>query len=116
MAGAGPPKQLNQIHYRPCPDSDFFTNFVLRQAGAANAAEFQLGLSEREAWRALAHVINVVDPDVILLGGGLSNLDRLCENVPRLWSRLVFSDRMDTRLARYVHGDTSSAAQLWDAP
>jgi hypothetical protein len=49
-------------------------------AGKRQAAQFQLGLSERNAWRALAHVINVLDPDVIVLGGGLSNLDRLCEN------------------------------------
>jgi fructokinase len=45
-------------------------------------------------------VINVFDPDVIVFGGGLSNPDRLCENVPRLWPRFVFSDRVDTRLAR----------------
>jgi fructokinase len=61
-------------------------------------------------------VINVFDPDLMVLGGGLSNLDRLCENVPRLWPRFVFSDRVDTRLARYVHGDSSGAAQLWEAP
>jgi predicted NBD/HSP70 family sugar kinase len=65
---------------------------------------------------ALAHVINAFDPDVIVLGSGLSNLDRLCENVLRLWPRFVSSDRVDTRLARYVHGDSSGAARHWDAP
>lgn len=68
---------------------------------------------------ALARVINVPDPDVILLGGGVSNLDRLYENVPRLWSRYVFSDRVDKRLARKVHGDSSGvrgAAWPWDPP
>jgi len=57
--------------------------------------------------RALAHVINVVDPDVIVLGGGLSNIDRLYENVPRLWGAWVFADAVDTPLVRHRHGDSS---------
>ena len=67
--------------------------------------------------RALASVINVLDPDVIVLGGGLSNIDRLYTDVPRLWSRYVFSDRIATRLARHLHGDSSGvrgAAWLWN--
>jgi fructokinase len=67
--------------------------------------------------RAIAHVINILDPDVIVLGGGLSNVDRLYANVPKLWGRWVFSDRVDTRLARNAHGDSSGvrgAAWLWD--
>ena len=66
--------------------------------------------------RALAHVINLVDPHVIVLGGGLSNLPILYERVPRLWSRWIFSDRIDTRLVRNRHGDSSGvrgAAWLW---
>jgi fructokinase len=66
--------------------------------------------------RALAGVINLLDPDVIVLGGGVSNLDRLYENVPRLWGAHVFSDHVATRLARHVHGDSSGvrgAAWLW---
>ena len=69
--------------------------------------------------RALASVINVVDPDVIVLGGGLSSLARLYERVPRLWSRWVFSDRVDTRLVPPAHGDASGvrgAAWLWEGP
>lgn len=61
-------------------------------------------------------MINVVDPDVIVLGGGLSNIDALYDEVPRRWSRHVFSDRVDTRLARHRHGDSSGvrgAALLW---
>ncbi len=57
--------------------------------------------------RALATVINVVDPDVIVLGGGLSNIDRLYENVPKLWTAQVFSDDVRTRLVRHAHGDSS---------
>ena len=67
--------------------------------------------------RALASVINVLDPDVIVLGGGMSNVERLYTEVPRLWSKHVFSDHVATRLARNAHGDSSGvrgAAWLWD--
>ena len=73
---------------------------------------------EQRLARALAHVINLLDPDVIVLGGGLSNIARLYENVPRLWSEWVFSDRVDTRLVRHRHGDSSGvrgAAWLYGA-
>ena len=67
--------------------------------------------------RSLAMVINVLDPDVVVLGGGVSNVDRLYHEVPRLWGRHVFSDRVVTRLARHQHGDSSGvrgAAWLWN--
>ena len=57
--------------------------------------------------RGLAGVINVIDPDVIVLGGGLSNIARLYANVPRLWAPYVFSDHVATRLVPPVHGDAS---------
>jgi fructokinase len=66
--------------------------------------------------RALAGVINLLDPDVIVLGGGVSNVERLYDKVPRLWGAHVFSDHVATRLARHVHGDSSGvrgAAWLW---
>ena len=66
--------------------------------------------------RALASVINIVDPDVIVLGGGLSNVSSLYEAVPSLWGAYVFSDRVDTRLVPARHGDSSGvrgAAWLW---
>lgn len=72
---------------------------------------------EERLARALAGVINLIDPHVIVLGGGLSNVGRLYDTVPRLWTRYVFSDRVDTRLAPPVHGDSSGvrgAAWLWD--
>jgi len=68
--------------------------------------------------RALAGVVNVLDPDVIVLGGGLSNIDRLYRDVPQLWTRYIFSDHVTTRLLRNVHGDSSGvrgAAWLWNA-
>jgi fructokinase len=67
--------------------------------------------------RALASVINVLDPDVIVLGGGLSNIERLYTSVPALWGPYVFSDVVWTRLVRAVHGDSSGvrgAAWLWE--
>ena len=69
--------------------------------------------------RALAGVINLLDPDVIVLGGGVSNVDRLYANVPRLWGAHVFSDQVATRLEKHVHGDSSGvrgAAWLWGGP
>ena len=66
--------------------------------------------------RALAGVINVLDPDVIVLGGGVSNVDELYDAVPRRWGRYVFSDEVLTRLVRNRHGDSSGvrgAAWLW---
>ena len=76
-----------------------------------------LGRYEERLARALASVINVLDPDVIVLGGGMSNVERLYTEVPRLWSKHVFSDHVATRLARNAHGDSSGvrgAAWLWD--
>ena len=68
--------------------------------------------------RAMASVINVVDPEVIVLGGGVSNIERLYRDVPRAWAEYVFSDRVDTRLIPPRHGDSSGvrgAARLWAA-
>ena len=76
-----------------------------------------VGRYEARLARALASVINVLDPDVIVLGGGMSNVERLYTEVPRLWSKHVFSDHVATRLARNVHGDSSGvrgAAWLWN--
>lgn len=62
---------------------------------------------EQRLARALAQVINILDPDVIVLGGGLSNVPRWYETVPRLWTDWVFADRTDTLLLRNRHGDSS---------
>jgi fructokinase len=73
---------------------------------------------EERLARALATVVNILDPDVIVLGGGVSNIGRLYESVPRLWAPHVFSDRVATRLVRAKHGDSSGvrgAAWLWPA-
>ncbi|MEE4378879.1 MAG: ROK family protein [Candidatus Competibacteraceae bacterium] len=88
------------------------------EAGDANA-EATLKRYEERLARALASVINLLDPETIVLGGGLSQLDRLYQHVPSWWSPFVFSDRVDTRLIPPRHGDASGvrgAAWLWPLP
>lgn len=72
---------------------------------------------EQRLARSLSMVINILDPEVIVLGGGLSNYAGLYDEVPRLWRDFVFSDRVDTRLVPPKYGDSSGvrgAAWLWD--
>jgi len=89
------------------------------EAGAARGdagCEQAMRRYEQRLARALAHLINILDPDTIVLGGGMSNMQRLYQAVPALWALWVFSDRVDTLLARNVHGDSSGvrgAAWLW---
>jgi fructokinase len=80
-----------------------------------------LAASVLERWegrlaRALATIINVLDPDVIVVGGGLSRLVRIYRNVPARWGAWIFSDRVVTRLVPAQYGDASGvrgAARLW---
>ncbi|BAO43580.1 ROK family protein [Thiolapillus brandeum] len=75
-----------------------------------------LAIYEHRLARSLAGIINILDPHVIVLGGGLSGIERLYENVPRLWEPYVFSDVCTTRLLPPTHGDSSGvrgAAWLW---
>jgi len=74
------------------------TELCRRAAGGDAAAEATLLRYEDRMARALATVVNLLDPDVIVLGGGMSNLARLYASVPRLWSAHAFSDRVDTPL------------------
>ncbi len=90
---------------------------IARRAAADDpACAATLARHEERVARALAGVLNVLDPDVVVLGGGLSNLASLYERVPALWARWVFSDRVDTPLRPPRHGDSSGvrgAAWLW---
>ena len=101
---------------------------VERAAAGERDAEMTLTRYEQRMARALAGVINVLDPDVIVLGGGMSNIERLYVNVPRLWAEFIFAagesrvptpeSRVQTRLVRARHGDASGvrgAAWLWPA-
>jgi fructokinase len=104
VAHGGPPLEAKEI--------------ASRAAAGDALADATLSRYEARMARSLASVINVIDPDVIVLGGGLSNIERLYERVPALWAPHVFSDRVATRLVRALHGDSSGvrgAAWLWDA-
>jgi len=89
------------------------TNNALQGESAALTC---LEIYEQRLAKALAHVINMIDPDVIVLGGGMSNIKRLYSNVPKYWSDYVFSDRVTTKLVPPTYGDSSGvrgAAWLW---
>lgn len=90
---------------------------IVAAAAAGDAAcSATLARYQDRLARALASVINLLDPDVIVLGGGLSQIERLYETVPALWARWVFSDQVVTRLLPARHGDASGvrgAAWLW---
>jgi len=86
--------------------------------GGDGACEESMRRYEHRLARSLATVINLLDPDVIVLGGGLSRIDRLYRQVPALWTEWVFSDHVATRLVPATHGDSSGvrgAAWLWAA-
>lgn len=89
---------------------------VAAAAQGDEAALASLSRYEHRMAKALASVINVLDPDIIVLGGGCSNIERLYRNVPRIWGSYAFSDEITTQLKRNVHGDSSGvrgAAWLW---
>jgi len=70
-------------------------------------ADSTLQRYEERLARGLASVINLLDPDVIVLGGGLSNIERLYSNVPKIWGRYIFSDRVSTKILPPKFGDSS---------
>jgi len=107
---------LSADHARVAGDRLDAQEIVARAASGDGECEATLQRHEKRLARALASVVNVLDPDAIVLGGGLSNLPRLYENVPRLWGAHVFSDEVRTRLLPPAHGDSSGvrgAAWLW---
>jgi fructokinase len=104
-------------------------NYALHGGEACDAAEIARRAAQSEPLaraildrycerlaRSLASVINLLDPDVIVLGGGLSQIGELYTRVPQLWSAYVFSDQVATELRQARHGDSSGvrgAAWLW---
>ena len=90
---------------------------IVAMANTDSQAEACLKRYEDRMARGLAFIINVLDPDVIVLGGGMSNVTRLYKHVPELWGKYVFSDVVNTRLVPPDYGDSSGvrgAAWLWD--
>ena len=105
-------------------DHELHTGHVLTSRQIVKQAEHGDGVSEeslqryeRRMAKGLAHVINILDPNVIVLGGGMGNIQRLYHTVPRLWGEYVFSDTVSTKLLAPQHGDSSGvrgAAWLWN--
>lgn len=90
---------------------------IVARAAQDAVAHSALERYEQRLARALATVINMLDPEVIVLGGGMSNVAQIYDNVPALWGKWVFSDVVRTKLVRNKHGDSSGvrgAAWLWN--
>lgn len=111
---AGP--SIAKDHERQFQVSLKAPEIVERAEQGDSNCEMTLQRYEDRLARALATVINVLDPQVIVLGGGMSNVSRLYDNVPKRWGSYVFSDVVATQLKPPVHGDSSGvrgAAWLW---
>lgn len=91
---------------------------IVAQATNGDAAALKtISIFERRLAKALTGIINVIDPEIIVCGGGLSNISRIYENVPRLWMEYAFSDTLETKFVPAKYGDSSGvrgAAWLWN--
>jgi fructokinase len=104
-------------------DHELYANVILDTETIVSKAVFgdedsieTLQRYEDRLARSLAHVINILDPDVIVLGGGMGNIKQLYKNVPEIWGSYVFSDQVATKLLAPEYGDSSGvrgAAWLW---
>ena len=80
-------------------------------------ANLEFNLYEDRMARLMAVMIGIFDPDVIILGGGMSNIDRLYKNIPMLIGKYIFSNQVKTKILQNFHGDSSGvrgAAWLWN--
>jgi fructokinase len=115
ISGSG----LQADHHRATGETLEAAEIARRAEAGDERCAATLARYEDRLARALAQVINLLDPHVIVLGGGASRIQRLYRHVPALWDAWVFSDRVDTRLAPALHGDASGvrgAAWLWPEP
>jgi|SRR6185437_5685184 len=98
------------------PDAHDASGIPGRAAAGERKAQEALARHVDRLARGMAQMINLLDPDVIVLGGGLSNMDHLYEELPRLLPRHIFNDATTTKVVRNRHGDSSGvrgAAWLW---
>lgn len=103
----------HELHNNEFVDAEMLDN---RARFGDEEADETLSRYEDRMARSLAHVINILDPHMIVLGGGMGNIERLYKNVPVLWGQYVFSDVVSTRLVAPQYGDSSGvrgAAWLW---
>ncbi len=107
---------LEQDHQRRTGEELSAAEIVAEAETGAAVAEKTLRRYEDRLARGLAHVVNLLDPDVIVLGGGMSNVERLYQNLPRRLEAWVFGKEATTPVRRAAHGDSSGvrgAAWLW---
>lgn len=98
---------MSKLHQHDTGHSLSPEEIVGKAEATDKVCELSLQRYENRLARSLAHVINILDPNVIVLGGGMSNIERLYTNVPKLWGRWVFSDRVNTKLLKHKFGDSS---------
>ncbi len=101
------------------PDARDASTIPARAAAGEQKAIDALARHADRLGRGLAVVVNLLDPDVIILGGGLSNMAHLYDEVPRIMKKHAFSDFVNTPVVRNKHGDSSGvrgAAWMWPAP
>ncbi len=98
---------MAQLHYHQTGEMLKPADIVERAENSDKACYRSLSDYEHRLARSLAHVINILDPDVIVLGGGMSNITHLYAKVGELWGNWVFSDRVDTKLVKHRFGDSS---------
>tara|TARA_Y100000996_G_scaffold415280_2_gene409132 strand:- start:538 stop:1464 length:927 start_codon:yes stop_codon:yes gene_type:complete len=114
ISGIGFTKNFNQKY-----GTDLRTReIVALEANGDERAKKEFELYEDRFARLIAVMIGIVDPDVIILGGGMSNVGRLYDNIPKLLPKYTFSDKVRNKILRNMHGDSSGvrgAAWLWDS-
>ena len=112
ISGTGFATDYRRLSGHPLKGSE-----IMQRVGERDpVAELALSRYETRLAKSLAHVINILDPDVIVLGGGMSNVDRLYQTVPNLLKPWVFGGECETPIRKAAHGDSSGvrgAAWLW---
>lgn len=103
LSGTGFSRNFEKNHQQALSAEEI----VARAAQGDVVCEEAMSLYEDRMARSLSHVINILDPDVIVLGGGMSNVNRLYSNVPKLWDKYIFSDYVSTKLLSPAYGDSS---------
>lgn len=98
---------LEHDYYRITNDKLNAKNILEKAEKGDIVAESVMQVLEDRIGRGLAMIINILDPDAIILGGGLSNIERLYTNVPRKWPGYVFSNSIETKLLKPKYGDSS---------
>ncbi len=97
-----------QLSYLEASGNEFLPQDIVKLAEAGDhLASDLLTQYSRMLALALSVVINIIDPEIIVLGGGMSNIERLYKDVPGIWNEYVFSEHIGTRLVKASYGDSS---------